>query len=383
MIKRVFPILALSIFSSTLGIGIVAPLLPLYAESMGASGVWLGAIFAGFSITRTIFMPVFGRLSDRNGRKKFITIGLLAYAVISPCFVWADTVHLLFLMRLLHGAVSGMVLPIALAYIGDLSPEGEEGRWMGYANAAFFSGFGFGPLMGGILTEHFGMDIAFFTMGALNLFAFFVAVLFLSEISREKSVAMPRPSFKKMAASSVMKGLFSYRLAVSSGRAIFTVFLPILAAIGLGLSLTHVGVLLAVNVLLVSLLGIPSGRLADRFSRRGLVVLGCIIYFTYLVLIPQAHNFWYLLAVCIFGSLGAAISLPAASAIMVNEGRKFGMGSVITTVSVAMSMGMAVAPILGGVIVDFTNIDSVFYFAAGIAFVGTSLFAWFNRSSGD
>jgi len=62
-----------------------------------------------------------------------------------------------------------MIIPIAQAYVGDIAPEGEEGTWMGYFNASFFTGFGCGPVMGGALTEHFGMTVAFSTMGGLNL----------------------------------------------------------------------------------------------------------------------------------------------------------------------------------------------------------------------
>ena len=67
--RRVFVILFFSIFSSMLGIGIIAPLLPIYAESFGASGLWIGIIFSGFSISRSIFMPIVGRWSDKRGRK--------------------------------------------------------------------------------------------------------------------------------------------------------------------------------------------------------------------------------------------------------------------------------------------------------------------------
>jgi len=377
MIKRVFPILALSIFSSMLGAGIVIPLLPLYAESMGASGIWLGAIFAGFSISRTIVTPIFGRLSDRSGRKPFICIGLFFYALISLGFIWADSVSQLVLIRLVHGVAGGMILPIAQAYVGDISPEGEEGKWMGYSNAAFFSGFGFGPLMGGVLTEHLGMDIAFLSMGGLNLLAFFIAVFFLPEISRQKLSASPPLSFKEMSQSGTMVGLFSFRLALTFGRALFFTFLPIFAAIGLGLRLNLIGVLLA---MLLSLLGIPSGRIADRFSRRFLIVLGCLVSFTYLALIPLAQDFWQLLALCALGSLGSAISVPAASALTVEEGRKYGMGSAIAVFTMALSIGMAIGPILGGAIADFTDIDSVFYFGAVMALVGAGLFLWFTRA---
>ncbi len=380
MIKRVFPILALSIFSSMLGAGIVIPLLPLYAESMGASGIWLGAIFAGFSISRTIVTPIFGRLSDRSGRKPFICIGLFFYALISLGFIWADSVSQLVLIRLVHGVAGGMILPIAQAYVGDISPEGEEGKWMGYSNAAFFSGFGFGPLMGGVLTEHLGMDVAFFTMGGLNLLAFFIAVFFLPEISRQKLSASPPLSFKEMSQSGTMVGLFSFRLTLTFGRASFFTFLPVFAATGLGLRPNLIGVLLAVYLLLSSLLGIPAGRIADRFSRRFLVVLGCLISFIYLALVPLAHNFWQLLALCVLGSLGGSIALPAASALTVEEGRKYGMGSAIAVFTVALSIGMAVGPILSGAIVDFTSINSAFYLGAVMALVGAGLFVWFTRS---
>ena len=380
MIKRVFPILALSIFSSMLGAGIVIPLLPLYAESLGASGIWLGAIFAGFSISRTIVTPIFGRLSDRSGRKPFICIGLFFYALISLGFIWADSVSQLVLIRLVHGVAGGMILPIAQAYVGDISPEGEEGKWMGYSNAAFFSGFGFGPLMGGVLTEHLGMDVAFFTMGGLNLLAFFIAVCFLPEISRQKLSASPPLSFKEMSQSGTMVGLFSFRLTLTFGRASFFTFLPIFAAVSLGLRPNLIGVLLAVYLLLSSLLGIPLGRIADRFSRRFLVVLGCLVSFIYLALVPLAHDFWQLLALCVLGSLGGSIALPAASAMTVEEGRKYGMGSAIAVFTMALSIGMAVGPILSGAIVDFTSINSAFYLGAVMALVGAGLFAWFTRS---
>jgi len=71
--------------------------------------------------------------------------------------------------------------------------------------------------------------------------------------------------------------------------------------------------------------------------------------------------------------------MPAASALIVNEGRKFGMGSTFAIFTMAMSIGMAVGPLLGGVIADLLNVNSVFYFVAVVVLVGTSLFTWFTR----
>jgi len=379
MIKKTFPILALCVFSSMLGVGIIAPLLPLYAESMGASGIWLGIIFAGFSISRAVFLPIIGRLSDRSGRKLFICTGLFIYAVISLGYIWADTISQLTLVRLVHGAAAGMIMPIAQAYVGDISPEGEEGKWMGFFQTAFLAGFGFGPLMGGVLTEHFGMSTAFYTMGGLNLLGFLAATLFLPEIRQRKMATNRRLSLREMGISGMVQGLFSFRLSFALGRGAFSCFLPIFAAIYLGLSPALIGMLLASNILLMAVLQVYSGSIADRFNRRALVILGSLVNLTYLVLIPLAGNFWQLLGLSILGGLGGAISLPAASALMVDEGRKFGMGSTIAIITMAMSIGMAAGPLLGGVVADFANINSVFYFAAAMGLAGTSLFIWLTR----
>lgn len=379
MIKKVFPILALSIFSSMLGAGIIAPLLPLYVENLGATGIWLGVIFGGFSLSRAVFLPVFGRLSDRSGRKWFICVGLLLYAIISLGYIWADSVSQLILVRLIQGAASGMILPIAQAYIGDISPEGEEGTWMGYFNAAFLAGFGFGPLMGGALTDHFGMTVAFSTMGGLNLLAFLIAIPFLPEISPQKMATNHHLSFKEMGASGIIKGLIIYRLSFSLGRGAFFCFLPILAVIYIGLSPTLVGILLTTNILLMSLIQLYAGKIADRFNRRALIIVGSLIGLTFLAMVPQAQNFWQLLGLCVLGSLGGAISIPAASALTVEEGRRFGMGSTIAISQMAMSIGMALGPLLGGIILDYLNVSLVFYFGAVIGLAGTGLFIWFTR----
>jgi len=79
------------------------------------------------------------------------------------------------------------------------------------------------------------------------------------------------------------------------------------------------------------------------------------------------------------GGLGGTISMPAASALTVEEGRKFGMGSTIAVFTMSMSIGMAIGPIASGVIADFININSVFYFGAALGLFGTTLFIWFTK----
>ncbi len=378
MNKRVFFILALSMFSSTLGIGIVAPLLPLYAKEMGASGLWLGTIVAAFAISNSIVVPIAGRLSDRRGRKLLLLIGLSALTVISLGYIWANSPAHLSLVRFIQGAAGAATFPIAMAYLGDLSPEGEEGKWMGYANAAFFSGFGFGPFLGGVVTEHFGMTVAFLTMGGFNLLAFLIALFYLPEVSRRKTSEDRHLSFKEMSTSSMMKGLFSFRLGQAVGGGGIFAFLPVFAAMA-GSSTSLIGVLLTANYLSPSLLTPFGGILADRFNRRALTIAGNVLASLIIAVIPLTNGFGQLFTVLLIQGIMAAVTMPAASALTVEEGRRYGMGSTMSIFFMANSIGMTVGPIVSGGIADWFNVGSVFYFGAIAGLIGTALFAWFTR----
>jgi len=375
---KVFPILGLCVFSSTLGIGIVSPLLPLYVKDMGATGIWLGIIVAAYFASNSIATPIAGRLSDRRGRKIFLTVGLVAYSLVSLGYVFAQMPAHLALVRLVQGLAGAVTIPIAMAYLGDLSPEGEEGKWMGYANSAFFSGFGFGPLMGGVLTEHFGMTTTFLAMGGLNLLAAIIAFFFLPEASHRRGRGgTPLLSFKELT-SGVVKGLFSFRLVQALGSGGIAAFLPIFAA-SLNLSTSLIGILLTINILSVTAVTPLGGFIADRFNRKTLTILGGILGAILLVAITLAGNFSQLLVVLLIQGIGVALSMPAAAALVVEEGRKFGMGSTMSIFYLAMGIGMALGPIISGGIADVMAVSWVFYFGAIMGFIGTGFFMWFTR----
>jgi predicted MFS family arabinose efflux permease len=223
------------------------------------------------------------------------------------------------------------------------------------------------------------MDLAFITMGVLNLLAFIIAVILLPQSDLKRQAAAVPFSFMDMRRSRTMIGLCSFRMAIALGRSSFFTFLPVFAAMSLGLSTNLIGLLIAVHVLLVSALGVPGGRIADIFSRRAMVVIGSFVIFTYLFLVPMSPGFGVLLALCILGSMGSALATPAVMAMTVEEGRKYGMGSAIAAITIALSIGMALGPILSGAIVDLININAAFYFNAGLALFGAALFVWFTR----
>jgi MFS family permease len=383
LVRRVFITLFLAVFSAMVGIGIIIPLLPLYAQNLGATGIWLGIIFSGFSISRSIFMPIIGRLSDKKGRKIFICIGLFGYTLVSMIYIHADKAYELAVIRFLQGLFAAMIIPIAMAYIGEISPVKKEGTFIGAFSVSLFAGFGVGPLMGGVLKDHFGMNAAFYAMGGLSLIAFALVLLFLPELHLyKKAWGNPRVSYKMMLDNKIIKGITAFRLTNSVGRGMVATFLPIFAHQYLSLSGSEIGLLISANILLTSFLQAPFGRLADKVSRSKLVVVGGVMASLAISLIPYASDFAHLLVLNMVMGIAGAVSLPAATALAVEEGRNMGMGAVMGVFDMAMSLGLAGGPLLGGLLMDFLGIDYIFLFGGFAGFVATGLFVWFVKSRG-
>jgi DHA1 family multidrug resistance protein-like MFS transporter len=375
--RRVFVVLFLSTFSSMLGVGIIVPLLPMYAESLGASGIWIGVIFSGFSISRSIFMPIVGRWSDKRGRKVFIAIGLLIYAIISLGYIISNSVATLVIVRLIQGFSAAMIIPIAFAYIGEISPQDREGGYMGMFSVSLFAGFGLGPMLGGILKDRFSLHADFYTMGGLCLFAFFLVLLWLPELHLYRKAQQFR-SYGEIMRSTVTKGLIMFRFSNAFVRGLLITFVPLFAHGTLGLTTSQIGIILSSNILLTSLLQAPFGYLADRLTKRGLVFWGSFWFGLCVVLIPHMRSFAQMFALNIFLGAMGALALPAANALVVEEGRRFGMGALMGIFSLSMSLGLAVGPILGGVIADTWGLPPIFYFGGLAGSIGALAFAGFS-----
>ncbi len=127
-----------------IGFGIVLPILPQYAERFGASATVTGLLVASYSLAQFVFAPVWGRLSDRFGRKPVLIVSLLGTAVGSLLTGIAGAIPLLFVGRLVDGASGGSV-SVAQAAVSDVSEPKDRARLMGLLGAAFGVGFVAGP----------------------------------------------------------------------------------------------------------------------------------------------------------------------------------------------------------------------------------------------
>lgn len=376
--KRIFKVLFISVFSSMLGLGIIAPLIPIYASNLGATGIWLGLIFSGFALSRAIFMPLIGKLSDVKGRKRFITAGLLIYSLISLVYLAAYDVYTLTIIRLVHGFASAMVVPIAMAYVGETTEKGREGEAMGTFTIALFLGIGMGPFLGGVLSDSFGIASVFYAMTGLTAIALVITISFLPDIKFPQGAGGKGSApFREILKNDIVRGLIFFRAGNAMGRGGLMAFLPIFAA-SLGIGASQVGILLSV-IFLCALLQRPFGKLADRYNKFYLVLVGAASGAFAILLIPFAHNFWALLAVCFAIGIAGAVAIPAATAMVVLIGEKVGMGTSMGIFNTAMSVGIVIGPLTLGLVMDNFGVGNIFYFASLLNFIGVIGFLLFSR----
>ncbi len=380
--KHIFFTLFFSLLCTVTGVGIVVPLLPVYAHDLGAGGIYIGLIFGAFSLSRTFFLPYFGRLSDKKGRKPFITIGLLLYAVISFVFIFADHVESLIILRFFQGVASAMIMPVAQAYVGDITPRGKEGFIMGLFNMSIFFGLSVGPLLGGLINDHFSMYAAFICMGALAMVGYMMSLTLLPPTREEHGARRSddRFSWGSLLHDSDVYGMFIFRFAHTTCIGIIWGFLPLYASIRFSLSTSAVGVLVMLGVFTSGLLQMPMGLLADRLNRRGMVGAGGIVIVAALFLLLFADGFRGLLAASVVFGIGGGIAIPALMALGVTKGTATGgMGSIMALLTMAHSLGMLTGSLLAGLIMDWFRLALAFPLGAAVMTLSTAVFLWCTR----
>lgn len=380
--KKIFGTLFFSIFVTVTGVGIVVPLLPVYAYDLGAGGLAIGFIFGSFALSRTFFLPYFGRLSDRKGRKRLIVVGLFSYACLSLAFMLAQNVTSLVAIRFFQGIASSMMMPAIQAYVGDITPQGREGFTMGFFNMSIFFGLSLGPILGGGIKDYWGLDASFLSMGILSLLGFFLSLFFLPPSHEEKVVKKHRAPlpWKRLLSDREILGLFCFRLNYTACIGIIWGFLPVFADTRFALSSSNIGFLVMLGVFISGIIHLPMGYVADRISRRLMIVFGGLLVAGGMIYFACSRSLTDLVIASILFGLGGGISMPAHMAIAVFKGNQSdAMGSLMGLMTMAHSLGMLMGSSFAGLIMGMTDLRDAFFLGAAISLAGVLIFFTFTR----
>lgn len=376
--KKIFGTLFFSIFAAVTGVGIVVPLLPIYAHNLGASGLYIGSIFGAFSLSRTIFLPYFGRLSDKKGRKPFIVPGFLAYAIISIAFIFSEAVTTLITIRFFHGIASAMLMPVIQAYIGDITPNGREGWTMGLFNMSLFLGLSLGPLLGGIIKDTFSLQASFISMGMLAFIGFLLSFWLLPPTHTERVSKSGNNSFswKALIFDRNVIGLFFFRFGHVVCVGIIWGFIPLYADMEFSVSSSLIGILIMLGVFISGLIHVPMGYLADLISKKLMVAVGGLMVSYAIFSFEWAKDLKDLILATVVFGLGGGIAMPALMAMAVQKGSNINaMGSIMAIMTVAHSLGMLTGALLGGIMMDWFQLRWAFPLGAVVMILCIGLFS--------
>ncbi len=355
--------LFLAILLDLLGFGMVVPFLPRVARELGASDVTAAWVISSYSLMQLIFVPLWGRLSDRVGRKPVLIWSIAATSVFMALLGLATSVWVLLAARVLAGIATSNIA-VAQAYIADVTEGKDRTKGMGMLGAAFGIGFVLGPLFGGMLSDLHWLGRAAtgpsFVASGLSLVNLVWAVFVLKESLpaelrgtsrlRRASVLAPRAFVASLRGAAIQRPFLVNLLLVSSFAGLeysFTLF----AKDAFGMSIRQVGgVFFVVGIVGAVIQGGLIRQLSKLLRERTLIVSGALILslgFGLLVGTP-AWGVGSFYAVAIVTSIGHSFATPALSAYVSRAAPAESQGTVLGLFQSAGSLGRVVGPLVAG-----------------------------------
>ncbi len=292
------------------------PVVPLFAQDLGAGAVMVGFINSAFLLTSGVFSFPFGLLADRWGRKLVVTAGLIISLATSFLLAVSAAPWQLLLIYLFFGLGLAAIGPTLMAYVADLSPPSQLGRSYGAYTLAIYAGMSLGPALGGWVADWLGFRLLFVVAAVLVGLVFIMALAFLpgSRHLPHLTSAAPKPtaSWRQLLRHRPLLGCWLITLGGCFGLGAFVTFAPLYMK-EQNLSVGDIGLVFALQAAVNALSRLPFGRLSDWLGRR-----------------------WVMAAVG-FLSLGAALATFGLATTL--------PGFLLATSALGLAMGLGFTPV--------------------------------------
>jgi DHA1 family tetracycline resistance protein-like MFS transporter len=377
------PILFLIVFTDLVGFGLVIPLLPFYAERFHASPLQMTMLFATFSLMSMLTAPLWGRLSDRVGRRPVLMASMAAAAAAYLWLAFASQLWMLFAARAFAGACAGNIAA-AQAYVADVTTPEKRAKGMGMIGAAFGFGFIIGPVIGGVVA---GDDLATADLqtpgliaAGLSLAAFFGVLLLLPE-SRSAAarqfrtrggVAALRDALLRPVLARLVIMFFLVILAFSALETTFAWWA--IAQFGWGPRPTGF-VFFYVGLLSALMQGVLIGPLTRRFGEERLMLGGLVLLALGLLLLPLAQGVPVLIVALTALALGIGAMQPSINSLISQHAGMERQGEVMGVTQAVGSLSRVVGPLAAGSLFEAVGHHAPFLLGA-VLVGGALLVGW-------
>lgn len=351
------------------GFGIVLPILPLYAERFGAEALSATALVAAFSGAQLVFSPIWGRLSDRVGRKPILVLSLAGTAVASLLTGLAGSLTVLFVARVLDG-ISGASVSVAQAAVADIAPPEQRARLLGLLGAAFGLGFVAGPAIGALAALG-GPELPFFLAAGIAAVNAVVAWRRLPETHPGHGIDRPvleRIPWDRRGVVGLVAVAFVGLVAFSGFEATFALF----AEQRLGLRLSSIGALFAAIGLVLVLVQVRVlGRVVDRLGEALTLRTGLVLNGVGLALLAAVHSWVLLVPALLCLIVGQGLVTPTLSSLLAGRVGADRRGGVLGVQQAAGGLARVVGPLAGGALFEHVGLPAPY--VAGAVLMGLAV----------
>lgn len=357
--NRVVMALSVARLGDAIGNSILFIVIPLYVAKLPApwlpfpESIRVGILISLYGLVNSALQPFVGALSDRSGRRKpFIQGGLVLMGVSTLAFVLAGRFADLLALRSLQGLGVALTVPASLALMSTATQKQTRGGSMGIYSTMRMLGFAIGPLLGGLLYDHFGFDAAFYTGGAFILVAVILVQVWVNEIPLSM-VDKAKRSFQIIDWELLTAGILGLGVATFVMASAFSMMTTLERQFNARLHETAFGFSIAFSALMVSrlLFQIPLGRLSDRVGRKPLIVLGLIMMAPATALLGEVVTTLQLTGLRLLQGLASAAIAAPAFALAADLSKAGGEGRQMSIITMGFGLGIALGPLLAGVLV--------------------------------
>ncbi len=373
-------LVALTVFIDFTGFGLVIPLLPFYAEKLGANAVEVGLLLTLYAVAQFMFTPALGALSDRYGRRPIILASLIVEALSLVLTALAGSLGLLLFARFL-GGLGASNIGSAQAVVADVTPPDKRARGMGAIGAAIGLGFVVGPALGGVLARA-GVAVPFWLAAALAVLNAALVFVLLPETRRhhaQSSSGRPvgadtRPGiavlfggWQRAATSPLIERLIVVNLCYMLAFTAMEAVLPLFTQHFFGWRAEQNGYLFTyVGVLVVVVQGGLVGRLARRIGERTLLLGGLLALAAGLALLAFGSSLAVLLVAVGIVSIGDGAVAPSVSALLSMASPPERQGEVLGISQGVGGLGRVLGPLVAGALFSGIGPGAPFLFGSAL-----------------
>jgi DHA1 family multidrug resistance protein-like MFS transporter len=374
----------LAIFLDLFGFGIFLPILPVLATDLGASKFMYGLLVAVYSFMQFIMAPLWGRFSDRIGRRPVFLIGTFATSAAFLLFGFVNNLLVLFLIRALQGFSTAATLTVANAYIADVTPIKERGKQFGRLMSAFGLGFATGPGIGGLIAANISIPglyvqtapaIAAASLSLIN----FIGIYFLMPeslpkenrvVSKEKGSLFSITEISKLKqypGSFFLVALFALiSFGFSNQIASFALYAldtdPTVNIEKLGYFYMLAGFVIFLTPLFIV------EKLIKRYSEVLTIKTGVVLVFFGFILMPLATKFEWMLVASLPLTIGIAFLNPSINSLLSSKIPRHKQGEIMGINQSGASLMRVFGPVIAGSLMVI-NLRLPFYFGTFIFFI--------------